>query len=87
MCRQGNTWSTCTAELGALRQRLAAAAAGSATGPGGAAGPDGKAQATVDNAHARYFIIHAHKLLDPSSADCMDSRILPGGILSTSACV
>ena len=24
------------------------------------------AQATVDNAHARYFIIHAHKLLDPS---------------------
>jgi hypothetical protein len=28
-----------------------------------------KAQATVDNAHARYFIIHAHKLLDPSSAD------------------
>ena len=28
-----------------------------------------KAQATVDNAHARYFIIHAHKLLDPSSED------------------
>lgn len=27
-----------------------------------------KAQATVDNAHARYFIIHAHKLLDPSVA-------------------
>jgi hypothetical protein len=26
-----------------------------------------KAQATVDNAHARYFIIHAHKLLDPES--------------------
>jgi hypothetical protein len=25
-----------------------------------------KAQATVDNAHARYFIIHAHRLLDPS---------------------
>ena len=25
-----------------------------------------KAQATVDNAHARYFIIHAHKMLDPS---------------------
>ncbi len=24
-----------------------------------------KAQATVDNAHARYFIIHAHKLLAP----------------------
>ena len=25
----------------------------------------GKAQATVDNALMRYFIIHAHKLLDP----------------------
>jgi hypothetical protein len=24
-----------------------------------------KAQATVDNAHMRYFIIHAHKLLNP----------------------
>ena len=24
------------------------------------------AQQTVDNAHMRYFIIHAHKLLDPS---------------------
>lgn len=29
----------------------------------------GKAQATVDNAHMRFFIIHAHKLLDPSSKD------------------
>lgn len=29
----------------------------------------GKAQATVDNAHARYFIIHAHKLLDPNDDD------------------
>jgi hypothetical protein len=25
-----------------------------------------RAQATVDNAHMRYFIIHAHKLLDPA---------------------
>jgi hypothetical protein len=25
-----------------------------------------RAQATVDNAHMRYFIIHAHKLLDPT---------------------
>ncbi len=25
------------------------------------------AQRTVDNAHMRYFVIHAHKLLDPSS--------------------
>ena len=26
-----------------------------------------KAQATVDNALMRYFIIHAHKLLDPDN--------------------
>lgn len=26
----------------------------------------GKAQATVDNAHMRYVIVHAHRLLDPS---------------------
>ncbi len=25
------------------------------------------AQRTVDNAHMRYFIIHAHKLLDPAA--------------------
>lgn len=24
-----------------------------------------RAQATVDNAHMRFFIVHAHKLLDP----------------------
>jgi hypothetical protein len=29
----------------------------------------GKAQSTVDNALMRYFIIHAHKLLDPESDD------------------
>ncbi len=29
----------------------------------------GKAQATVDNALMRYFIIHAHKLLDPTADD------------------
>ena len=28
-----------------------------------------KAQETVDNALMRYFIIHAHKLLDPSHDD------------------
>jgi hypothetical protein len=28
-----------------------------------------RAQATVDNAHMRYFIIHAHRLLDPDSDD------------------
>ena len=26
-----------------------------------------KAQATVDNAHMRYFIVHAHRLLDPDA--------------------
>jgi hypothetical protein len=26
----------------------------------------GKAQASVDNALMRYFVIHAHRLLDPS---------------------
>ena len=28
-----------------------------------------KAQSTVDNAHMRYFIIHAHRLLDPEDED------------------
>lgn len=28
-----------------------------------------KAQATVDNAHMRYFIVHMHRLLDPNSND------------------
>jgi len=28
-----------------------------------------KAQATVDNALTRYFIIHAHRLLDPETDD------------------
>jgi myo-inositol-1(or 4)-monophosphatase len=27
------------------------------------------AQRTVDNAHMRYFIIHAHRLLDPETDD------------------
>ena len=27
-----------------------------------------KAQATVDNAHMRYFIVHLHRLLDPAQA-------------------
>jgi len=26
-----------------------------------------KAQATVDNAHMRYFVAHLHKLLDPEN--------------------
>jgi hypothetical protein len=28
----------------------------------------GKAQATVDNAHMRYFVVHLHRLLEPSEA-------------------
>ncbi len=28
-----------------------------------------KAQATVDNAHMRYFVVHLHRLLDPSTAN------------------
>lgn len=28
-----------------------------------------KAQATVDNAHMRYFIVHLHRLLDPDGND------------------
>jgi len=28
-----------------------------------------KAQATVDNALMRYFVIHAHRLLEPDSED------------------
>jgi hypothetical protein len=26
-----------------------------------------KAQATVDNAHLRYFVVHLHRLLEPES--------------------
>jgi hypothetical protein len=29
----------------------------------------GKAQATVDNAHMRYFIVHLHRFLDPEADD------------------
>ena len=28
-----------------------------------------KAQATVDNAHMRYFIVHLHRMLDPAHDD------------------
>ena len=28
-----------------------------------------KAQATVDNAHMRFFIVHLHRLLDPAATD------------------
>ncbi len=29
----------------------------------------GAAQRSVDNAHMRYFIVHLHRLLDPSQGD------------------
>jgi hypothetical protein len=28
----------------------------------------GRAQGSVDNAHMRYFIVHLHRLLDPTGA-------------------
>ena len=28
-----------------------------------------RAQATVDNAHMRFFILHAHRLIDPAKDD------------------
>jgi myo-inositol-1(or 4)-monophosphatase len=31
------------------------------------------AQRTVDNAHMRYFILHAHKLLDPETGKSHDA--------------
>jgi hypothetical protein len=27
-----------------------------------------KAQATIDNAHTRYFVVHLHRLLDPGES-------------------
>jgi hypothetical protein len=33
-----------------------------------------KAQATVDNAHMRYFIVHLHRLLEPDAADAPAQR-------------
>lgn len=33
-----------------------------------------KAQATVDNAHMRYFIVHLHRLLEPDPAKSDDAR-------------
>jgi hypothetical protein len=29
----------------------------------------GKAQATVDNAQMRYFVVHIHRLMEPDGAD------------------
>jgi hypothetical protein len=32
----------------------------------------GKAQATIDNAHVRYFVVHLHRLLDPADPEATD---------------
>lgn len=32
------------------------------------------AQATVDNAHMRYFVVHLHRLLDPDEAATADAK-------------
>jgi hypothetical protein len=34
----------------------------------------GKAQATVDNARVRYFIVHLHRLLDPDATPAPSGR-------------
>jgi hypothetical protein len=33
-----------------------------------------KAQATVDNAHMRYFVVHLHRLLEPDAAGASPPR-------------
>ena len=38
----------------------------------GGEGWRGKAQATIDNAHVRYFVVHLHRLLDPDHPDAED---------------
>ena len=34
----------------------------------------GKAGATVDDAHMRYFVVHLHRLLDPSGSEDGDKQ-------------
>lgn len=38
-----------------------------------------RAQATVDNAHMRYFIVHLHRLLDPAQGQHEVGRADQGG--------
>lgn len=33
-----------------------------------------KAQMTVDNAHMRYFVVHLHRLLDPTDTQTRDAK-------------
>ena len=35
----------------------------------------GKAQATIDNAHVRYFVVHLHRLLDPGASGRAAGRV------------
>jgi hypothetical protein len=35
------------------------------------------AQATVDNAHMRYFVVHLHRLLQPDEAPAKAARKIP----------
>ena len=39
----------------------------------------GKAQATIDNAHVRYFVVHLHRLLDPAATDVAAVAAAAGG--------
>jgi hypothetical protein len=34
-----------------------------------------KAQATVDNAQMRYFVVHLHRLLDPAKDPAKDAKL------------
>lgn len=39
----------------------------------------GKAQATVDNAHMRYFVVHLHRLLEPAEESSTGKAPAGGG--------
>jgi Domain of unknown function (DUF4170) len=34
-----------------------------------------KAQATIDNAHVRYFVVHLHRLLDPGEDQGAEAEV------------
>lgn len=38
----------------------------------------GKAQATVDSAQTRYFVVHLHRLLEPDGEKSGQARVAPG---------
>ena len=41
------------------------------------------AQATVDNAHMRYYVVHLHRLLDPETGDGMAIAVKPAPAAKT----